>query len=493
MSGVTFLHDLHTERVKENDCSVCHLKENDSFVFKFKRLKDTDTQTDMVVYHDNCVACHVEKKALGEKSGPLKAECRDCHNAKADIKSTWHPITFDKSLHNRHEKSKSITAPQKNGQIAADTTSKDNQNCSACHHSYDETTQKIFYEKGKEESCFYCHKDVKIENADSMQAVSHNSCVNCHLVEMKKFAGPINCKGCHDLEQQKSIEKLQSVPRLKRDQPDMVIMTAIDPSQKTAEEISNASKYQMNPVVFDHQNHEKSSENCRACHHDSLKNCKECHTATGSDKGGFIKLEKAMHDTKSGKSCIGCHNDAKKASDCAGCHDQMPKKSFADNDKSCSTCHVVNAKSLNPALMDRSAMSDASKKIVEERDSSFKKISDDKIPEKITIGYISDKYEASDFPHSKIIKSIQKRIEKSSMAKAFHGDETTLCMGCHHNSPATETPQKCGSCHGKTEIKGDGRPGLKGAYHGQCITCHQKMNIKSVSATDCNKCHKEKR
>ncbi|MCP4020221.1 MAG: cytochrome c3 family protein, partial [Desulfobacteraceae bacterium] len=64
--------------------------------------------------------------------------------------------------------------------------------------------------------------------------------------------------------------------------------------------------------------------------------------------------------------------------------------------------------------------------------------------------------------------------------------------GCHHNSPASLTPPKCSSCHGKSsDLKAD-KPGLKGAYHGQCITCHQKMEVKTVLPTDCTKCHEKK-
>jgi len=508
MPGVKFFHDLHTEQVKENDCSVCHLKENGRFVFRFKRLKDTTTKTDMAIYHDNCVACHADAKASGKKGGPLKAQCRDCHNTKSTFESTWNQIDFDKSLHNRHEKAKNIVSKTKT-QEAANAAGEKEPNCSACHHSYDEKKQTIFYNKGKEDSCFYCHKDVKVDKADSMRTVSHNGCVNCHLVEMKNFAGPINCKGCHDVEQQEKIEKLQDITRLKRGQPDMTIMTgwdkAVAPSNAVAtlakdtpkpEELDKALKTHMNPVTFNHKNHEKTSNNCRTCHHESLNNCKECHTVTGSDKGAFVKLEKSMHDAKSEKSCIGCHNDNKKISDCAGCHDQMPAKSFADGDKNCSTCHIVDAGAVNLTAMDKSAMQNTANKIAEERNAVFKKVANDKIPEKVIIGYIIDKYEASEFPHAKVIAAIKKRIEKNSMAQTFHGDETTMCMGCHHNSPATEKPQKCTSCHGKTGIKSndsDGRPGLKGAYHGQCITCHQKMKVETVAATDCNKCHKEKK
>ena len=84
------------------------------------------------------------------------------------------------------------------------------------------------------------------------------------------------------------------------------------------------------------------------------------------------------------------------------------------------------------------------------------------------------------------------------MAMRFHRNELTLCQGCHHNTPATLTPPKCAACHSDTReivtrVAGDGRPGLKGAYHGQCIGCHQKMGIKEPAATDCIRCHKERK
>ncbi|SLM30489.1 High-molecular-weight cytochrome c [Desulfamplus magnetovallimortis] len=518
MPGVTFYHDLHTKQLndKEKDCSVCHMKEpnEDRFVFKYKRLKDSETETDMAVYHDNCIACHEDVKSKSKKSGPLEAQCRECHNTKDGDISSWQPIVFDKSLHNRHETAKAIVSPM----------GKDEPNCSACHHGYDEKLDKLFYDRGQEGSCRYCHKDsgsapfetpskiisssnsaqksITLQKASSMRDASHNSCVNCHIVEMKKFAGPVNCSGCHDLEEQKKIDKLQVVPRLKREQPDVAMITGWEPaasmeSNQSQEEIEkiveNINQY-MKPVVFDHKNHENNTKDCRTCHHDTLKNCKECHTLKGSDKGGFVNLESAMHDIKSDRSCMGCHEMYKAASDCAGCHAQMPEKSFAQTDSSCAVCHVVDAVESGLQKMDKTAMNAAAEALLKAKTDEYQKVANDKIPEKVTIGYIADKYEPSEFPHGKIVKAIEKRIEKSKIANAFHKDGTTLCAGCHHNSLPTEKPQKCISCHGKGDmLKNDGRPGLMGAYHGQCITCHQKMNVETVAATDCNKCHKEKK
>ncbi len=187
MPGVTFYHDLHTKQLKEKetDCTVCHLKQEDSFVFKYKRLKDSDTETDMAIYHDNCVACHTEVRAEGKKSGPLEAQCRDCHKTGDVDPSTWQPIEFDKSLHNRHETAKAIVSPM----------GKSEPNCSACHHGYDEKTDKLFYNKGQEDSCRYCHKStgdsindghfgefvdvnakksITLEKSSSMRDASHN-------------------------------------------------------------------------------------------------------------------------------------------------------------------------------------------------------------------------------------------------------------------------------------------------------------------------------
>ncbi|NNL76461.1 MAG: cytochrome c3 family protein, partial [Desulfobacterales bacterium] len=120
-------------------------------------------------------------------------------------------------------------------------------------------------------------------------------------------------------------------------------------------------------------------------------------------------------------------------------------------------------------------------------------VPDKLIPQEVTIDVIKDKYEGAKFPHRMILRKLEDRIKDSRMAGFFHGDNLTLCAGCHHNSPASTQPPKCASCHGKTiKAANDGRPGLMGAYHVQCITCHQKMNIEKPAATDCTSCHKKR-
>ncbi len=114
------------------------------------------------------------------------------------------------------------------------------------------------------------------------------------------------------------------------------------------------------------------------------------------------------------------------------------------------------------------------------------------IPNEVTIDILENKYGPSVFPHRQIIEALRKGINGSRMAKFFHGGEDTLCAGCHHHSPVGQKPPMCVNCHDK-----DGRseenlfgPGLKGAYHQQCIGCHEQMDI--AQPMNCVQCHNEK-
>ena len=53
MPNTLFLHDKHTQALKDKNCQKCHLKKNDIFVFKFNRLEDTGYDADKKLYHEN--------------------------------------------------------------------------------------------------------------------------------------------------------------------------------------------------------------------------------------------------------------------------------------------------------------------------------------------------------------------------------------------------------------------------------------------------------
>ncbi|MBU1698090.1 MAG: cytochrome c family protein, partial [Proteobacteria bacterium] len=124
MPAVSFKHDLHTQAL-DGKCTACHLEKDNAFVFKFKR---TNEKASMDLYHAECIACHVEKKASNETFGPDAAECRTCHITGKSKGSSREEISFDKSLHFIHESSAQIKG--------MDPSIKDN--CSRCHHKYNE-------------------------------------------------------------------------------------------------------------------------------------------------------------------------------------------------------------------------------------------------------------------------------------------------------------------------------------------------------------------
>jgi hypothetical protein len=60
------------------------------------------------------------------------------------------------------------------------------------------------------------------------------------------------------------------------------------------------------------------------------------------------------------------------------------------------------------------------------------------------------------------------------------------CETCHHFTPEGKEQPRCGACHDSTANGTDiYKPGLKGAYHQQCMSCHRDW----VDETDCSVCH----
>lgn len=64
------------------------------------------------------------------------------------------------------------------------------------------------------------------------------------------------------------------------------------------------------------------------------------------------------------------------------------------------------------------------------------------------------------------------------------------CKTCHHYSKASQfTPHACKTCHPKDVIHENiGQPGLKGAYHRQCLGCHLNWD----SQASCEICHEKR-
>jgi hypothetical protein len=482
MPAVMFFHDLHTASLENQDCSTCHLKGDDKqYSFKFMRTVDFDYDVNMTVYHENCIGCHNRMKSEGKYAGPNTGKCRGCHNQESNVATSWTDLDFDRSLHYRHESAQAIKP----------VSEKHKNNCGACHHEFDKKLRKTVYVPGKEGACQYCHQDVNTKEVRNMQTVVHESCVNCHLTFKSKRViktGPTECKGCHDLDLQKEIKQVESVPRIKRNQPDIVLMAT---TLMKSMESKTKTKATIQPVAFNHKQHETASQSCQTCHHVSLEKCSSCHTLTGDKKGQFIPLEKAMHETKSTQSCVGCHSNAQTKRDCAGCHAQMAMGNNRSNQ--CKRCHHVNIKDSEQLPSETDARVRMAQVSVDNRNTKPMIYENKIVPEKVSIDVMAKEYQAADFPHEKVVKTLLALLNKNTMGTYFHQEKYVMCQGCHHNSPQSATPPKCVSCHGiASKMATDGRPGLKGAYHGQCIGCHEEMGIEKPAATACIECHKKK-
>ena len=478
LPAVTFYHDKHTKALSDQgkDCTACHKKDaKGKQSIKFMRLEDTGAVDIKSTYHAGCIACHAEMSAAGKETGPLDGQCRNCHTVKP-APNAWTAIAMDKSLHFRHVKA----------------TGGD-EKCGECHHVWDETAKKIVYVKGKEQNCRDCHTEQGTKDVRSLSAAAHTACVTCHMdtAAKKLDAGPATCAGCHEADMQAKIKVVADVPRLKRGQPDGAMLLPI----ATQGQAKGKVLMTLGPVPFNHQAHEAKIKDCRSCHHKTLEACSTCHTVEGSKDGGFVQLEKAMHQADSSRSCVGCHKtrQAEKAV-CAGCHNARKATATPDG-KSCTACHTDALKPLfaDGAMPAKEVLAATAVETISARNVMVSTIAESEIPETVVIDRLMDKYQASELPHRKIVLRLLKEMKDDTMAGYFHGQETVLCQGCHHNSPASKTPPKCGSCHGKPfDASSPDRPGLKAAYHGQCMGCHKAMNLEKPKSTACVECHKKK-
>jgi len=91
----------------------------------------------------------------------------------------------------------------------------------------------------------------------------------------------------------------------------------------------------------------------------------------------------------------------------------------------------------------------------------------DKGPDECILYHLVDLYGPTVFSHSN------------------HVEYEERCEICHHHSSEVETAPPCRECHGLPSTDLD-RPGLKGAYHRQCMNCHREMGSGPMG---CEECH----
>ncbi len=432
---VHFRHEQHTKALGPASCKECHLqgaKGEWSWTFLSARAAP-DADEAMHRFHDGCIGCH---ERATPPSGPVV--CAGCHPATPRLIGAQAEMRFDNSLHARHVKAH----PDK---------------CDTCHHVRDQASGALVAAPGQESGCLACHGPVARDGVRSLRQASHDSCVSCHLQAKSEPRPPFTCTGCHDAAAQAAFTRLPDPPRLMRGQPDHLWVSGGKASETA--------------VPFAHAAHERIARACSDCHHLTMDRCSSCHTQAGAEKGGGIILAEAHHRRDATASCVGCHAQQTEVKACSGCHD--PSAAAGPEKTSCVVCHrgATDAAALTspppaPSPVELAPLAT----LVYEAE--------------IVIDSGGGEYQAAKLPHGKIITALDRPVRDSALARAFHQQTDTLCAGCHHHAPVGTRPAPCVSCHGVAGVTDD-RPGLKVAYHRQCIGCHERMGL-PVGCTDCH-------
>ncbi|HWR83519.1 MAG TPA: cytochrome c3 family protein [Candidatus Deferrimicrobium sp.] len=102
----------------------------------------------------------------------------------------------------------------------------------------------------------------------------------------------------------------------------------------------------------------------------------------------------------------------------------------------------------------------------------------------------AEKHAVSGAPDTLVIDVLSKLYGPVRFEHKLHAGMSQMgrgCGECHHYSPAGEIPS-CRSCHQPGSDAADlSKPGLKGAYHRQCLACHREWSHE----TQCVLCHSQ--
>lgn len=120
-----------------------------------------------------------------------------------------------------------------------------------------------------------------------------------------------------------------------------------------------------------------------------------------------------------------------------------------------------------------------------------------KAPDIITLDSLSDKYEPVFFTHERHTAL----AGNCGTCHHEHGNSGTLpCKSCHSLDAAsfknsvTHSFTACKNCHGAYSPASPNIPGLKAAYHAQCLQCHKGMGNVGKDPKGCAElCHAPKK
>ncbi len=494
---IVFDHERHVRELGERACADCHAKKTDgTLVFEFpKNTADTAAPDSLTkAWHDSCIGCHAERSNWGQDAGPVTCgechardrhsafvyapvlpsyydplrdtyhgECRNCHKKPALTAENAGELDWKKFYVHKGE----VTEPQQppsgfdyHRHDLHSRTLKDD--CGLCHYLSPEKRRALDHAE-KKPQCSDWLLEPDPQGIWREEDYAHSRCVNCHFTRKaagEEKAGPLLCSGCHTHDA-RTPEQMKDAARSGCEQKEKILITSDNATVLAA-------------VPFDHAAHQLRTTSCQECHHKNMQACRECHTPTGDEKGEFVTLAQAYHREQVNRSCVGCHAEQKQKGECAGCHQQLP--STLESKSACTACHSGSLEALQrkrATVPPESLMPPGTK-------------------DSLHIGKLGQDYEKVDFKHLQIAKALAAASEKSLLAGHFHTDGMAMCAACHHYSPLEKGKPvpACRTCHDKKDILAAGRPDLLGAYHQQCLGCHQKMGgTEEKMPQTCEGCH----
>jgi hypothetical protein len=98
--------------------------------------------------------------------------------------------------------------------------------------------------------------------------------------------------------------------------------------------------------------------------------------------------------------------------------------------------------------------------------------------------------EMQDSPETVLLYELENEYQPVTFNHRVHAEMSAMggeCASCHHYSEAGKI-ESCKQCHATTASDDMHQPGLKGAYHRQCMKCHEKWS----GETNCELCHAKK-
>lgn len=140
----------------------------------------------------------------------------------------------------------------------------------------------------------------------------------------------------------------------------------------------------------------------------------------------------------------------------------LPPAALAQHSKApdCATCHVSTAP----------ATGDAALRACPRNEAGPMEAEGEVAPDVFLLGELSDVYVPVVFPH-------KLHAEMPGMSQG--------CESCHHQNPPGRI-LSCKECHSRNSNQENlKQPGLRGAYHRQCLACHREW----THQTDCVVCH----